>query len=75
MLLAMPDVIKKERINKQLVKIMNQAIKTVNSMCKKEVDNQVLQVGSYCDWSTPLTVMEIPLKTTTLCCPIYAEFC
>ena len=50
MLLAMPDVIKKERINKQLVKIMNQAIKTVNSMRKKEVDNQVLQVGSYCDW-------------------------
>lgn len=50
MLLAMPDVIKKERINKQLVKIMNQAIKTVNSMHKEEVDNQVLQVGSYCDW-------------------------
>lgn len=50
MLLAMPDVIKKERINKQLVKIMNQAVKTVNSMRQKEVDNQVLQVGSYCDW-------------------------
>ena len=48
MLLAMPPVIRKERINKQRVKIMNEAIRRVNEMLKKEVENQVLQVQTYC---------------------------
>ena len=52
MLLAMPPVIMKERINKKRVKIMNEAIRMVNEMRKKEVDNQVSQVGTYCDQST-----------------------
>ena len=49
MLLAMPPIIRKERINKQRVEIMKKAIKRVNSMRQREVENQVLQVRSYCD--------------------------
>ena len=45
MLLAMPAVTRKERINGQRVKIMQRAIDSVNKMHKKEVQNQVLRVG------------------------------
>ncbi|XP_076464782.1 ATP-dependent RNA helicase DHX58-like [Babylonia areolata] len=42
-LLAMPEVIRKERVNKKRVEIMNEAIDSVNQMRAREVTNKVLK--------------------------------
>ena len=76
MLLAMPPVIRKERINKQRVEIMKKAIKKVNSMHPREVEKQVFQVGSNCDQrryvrSTHCSVLRMVPDSGRL----YAKFC
>ncbi|KAL8578668.1 hypothetical protein ACOMHN_007126 [Nucella lapillus] len=43
MLLAMPEVIRKERLNKKRVQIMNQAIDKVRLMRHREVTNEVIK--------------------------------